>query len=77
MDLVVVGMGMRLGRVNGGRVGITYLATAWLALLVEAATEKLLVHRAGVVSLAHTEIVAAVTLPGCVVVAGAAAAIAC
>ena len=57
--------------------GVTYLATAWLALLVEAATKKLLIYSAGVVSLAYAEIVPAITLPGCVVVASAAAAVAC
>ena len=40
-----------------------YLATAWLTLLVEAATEKFLVHGAGVVSLAYTETGSAVALP--------------
>ena len=55
---------------------VTYLATAWLALLVEAATKKLLVHGAGVVSLAYIETGSAVTLPGCVVVTAAAAAVA-
>lgn len=53
------------------------MATAWLALLVEAATEKLLVDGAGVVSLAEAESGSAVALPGCVVVTAAAAAVAC
>ena len=43
--------------------GVAYLATTWLALWIEIATEKLLVHRAGVVSLAYAEILAAVALP--------------
>ena len=55
---------------------IEYLSTAWLALLVEAATKKLLVHGAGVVSLAYIETGSAVALPGRVVVTAAAAAVA-
>ena len=53
-----------------------YLATAWLALLVEAATEKFLIYGAGVVSLAYAESGSAVALPGCVIVTAAAAAVA-
>lgn len=43
--------------------GVTYLATAGLALWIEVATKKLLVHRAGVVSLAYAEILPAIALP--------------
>ena len=43
--------------------GVTYLATAGLALWIEIATEKFLVHRAGVVSLANAEVLPAIALP--------------
>ena len=43
--------------------GVPYLATTWLALWIKIATEELLVHRAGVVSLAYAEVLSAIALP--------------
>ena len=42
---------------------VTYLATARLALWIEIATEKLLVHRARVVSFAYAQILPVIALP--------------